>query len=39
MAPKFSGKIAVDIRDATPDWAPYLAPKAEAGAPNVLLIA
>ena len=39
MAPKFNGKIAVDIRDATPDWAPYLAPKAEAGAPNVLLIA
>ena len=39
MAPKFNGKIAVDIRDATPDWAPYLAPKAEAGVPNVLLIA
>jgi arylsulfatase len=39
MPPKFAGKIAVDIRDATPDWAPYLAPKATHSAPNVLLIA
>jgi arylsulfatase len=37
--PEFKGKIALDIRDSTPDWAPYLAPKAVEGAPNVLLIA
>jgi len=39
MAPRFNGKIALDIRDAEPDWAPYLAPKAAEGAPNVLLLA
>ncbi|MFA5884510.1 MAG: arylsulfatase [Acidimicrobiia bacterium] len=39
MAPRFTGKIAVDIRESTPDWAPYLAPKAPDGAPNVLMIA
>ncbi len=37
--PEFKGKIALDIRDSTPDWAPYLAPRAAAGAPNVLFIA
>jgi len=36
---KFSGKIALDIRDSEPDWAPYLAPKAEEGAPNILFVA
>jgi len=35
----FNGKINLDIRDSTPDWAPYLAPKAAQGAPNVLFIA
>ena len=39
MAKNFNGKIAVDIRDSEPDWAPYLAPQAAAGAPNVLMIA
>ncbi|MFN8027466.1 MAG: arylsulfatase [Acidimicrobiia bacterium] len=40
MAKKqFQGKVSLDIRDSTPDWEPYLAPKAKAGAPNVLLIA
>ena len=34
-----TGKIEIDIREATPDWAPYLPPKAADGAPNVLLIA
>lgn len=38
MAPEFKGKIALDIRDSVPDWAPYLSPKAAAGAPNVLMI-
>jgi len=37
--PKFAGKIELDIRDSEPDWAPFLAPKAPAGAPNVLMIA
>jgi arylsulfatase len=36
---KFSGDIALDIRDSTPDWTPFLPPKAPEGAPNVLLIA
>ena len=36
---EFKGKIALDIRDSEPDWAPYLAPKAPDGAPNVLFIA
>ena len=35
----YKGKIAVDIRDSEPDWAPFLAPKAKEGAPNVLFIA
>ena len=39
MAKQFKGKIAVDIRDSTPDWEPYLAPKAPEGAPNVLFLA
>jgi arylsulfatase A-like enzyme len=39
MAKGFQGKIQLDIRDSEPDWAPYLAPKAPKGAPNVLLIA
>jgi arylsulfatase A-like enzyme len=39
MTKPFRGKIAVDIRDSTPDWEPYLPPKAPDGAPNVLFIA
>jgi arylsulfatase A-like enzyme len=39
MAKKFNGKIALDIRDSEPDWAPFLAPKAPEGAPNVLMLA
>lgn len=35
---EFTGTIEVDIRDSVPDWAPYLAPKAPVGAPNVLFI-
>jgi arylsulfatase len=38
VAEKFQGKIALDIRDSVPDWAPYLAPKAPSGAPNVVFI-
>ena len=39
MPKPFKGKIALDIRDSTPDWEPYLAPKAPEGAPNVLFLA
>lgn len=40
MAEKpFKGKIALDVRDSTPDWGPYLAPRAADGAPNVLILA
>ena len=38
MAHDFAGKIELDIRDSVPDWAPFLAPKAPAGAPNVLFV-
>lgn len=38
MPPTFQGKVALDIRDAVPDWTPYLAPRAPEGAPNVLFI-
>ncbi len=39
MPPEFRGKVELDVRDSTPDWAPYLAPKAPDDAPNVLFIA
>jgi arylsulfatase len=39
MSKHFKGKIALDIRDSVPDWEPYLASRAQNGAPNVLLIA
>ena len=39
MTKHFNGRIAVDIRDSEPDWAPYLSPKAPEGAPNVLYLA
>ncbi|MBX7160606.1 MAG: arylsulfatase [Acidimicrobiia bacterium] len=39
MAPSFKGKIALDVRDSEPDWAPFLAPQAPDGAPNILYIA
>ncbi|MGZ8758004.1 MAG: sulfatase-like hydrolase/transferase [Aeromicrobium sp.] len=38
MTEEFAGKIELDVRDSEPDWAPYLAPKAPEGAPNVLFI-
>ena len=39
MARTHHGKIAVDIRDSVPDWAPYLPAQAPENAPNVLIIA
>ena len=38
VTPEFAGKIELDIRDSVPDWAPYLAPKAAEGSPNVVFI-
>ncbi len=38
MAPQWNGKVALDIRDAEPDWAPFVAPQAPHDAPNVLFV-
>ncbi|GAA4206885.1 arylsulfatase [Actinocatenispora rupis] len=38
MATPFTGKIALDVRDSQPDWTPFLARKAPAGSPNVLVV-
>jgi arylsulfatase A-like enzyme len=38
MSVPFKGVINIDVRDSTPDWAPYMAPKAPDGAPNVLIV-
>jgi arylsulfatase A-like enzyme len=35
---RWSGRVAVDIRDSEPDWTPFLQPRAPEGAPNVLMI-
>jgi len=38
MSKQWNGKLSVDIRDATPDWTPFVQPQAPEGAPNVLFI-
>jgi arylsulfatase A-like enzyme len=38
MAKPFTGKINLDIRDSTPDWAAFLPDRAPEGAPNVLVV-
>src|SRR5674476_317037 len=38
MTRPWKGKIALDIREATPDWEPFIQPQAPEGAPNVLMI-
>ena len=38
MPEPWKGKLAVDIRDATPDWTPFVQPTAPENAPNVLFI-
>src|SRR3954471_23715607 len=35
---RWNGRVAVDIRDSEPDWAPFMQPRAPQGAPNVLMI-
>lgn len=38
MAGTFRGVINLDIRDSVPDWAPYEAPTAPPGTPNVVYV-
>ena len=38
MSEPWKGKLAVDIRDATPDWTPFVQPTAPENAPNILFI-
>ncbi len=38
MARQFKGKIALDVRDSTPDWEPFLPARAPEGSPNVLIV-
>ena len=38
MAKQFQGVVNLDIRDSTPDWDPFEAPRAPDGAPNVVYI-
>ncbi|WP_250030235.1 arylsulfatase [Paractinoplanes maris] len=38
MPKQFAGKVSLDVRDSTPDWAPFLAETAPEGAPNVLIV-
>ena len=38
MTKPWKGKIALDIRDAKPDWEPYIQPLAPEGSPNILMI-
>jgi arylsulfatase len=34
----FQGEVSVDVRESSPDWAPYRGATAPAGAPNVLYL-
>lgn len=34
----FKGKIKLDIRDSTPDWAPFMPIQAPKNAPNILIV-
>ncbi|HXY88083.1 MAG TPA: arylsulfatase [Candidatus Acidoferrales bacterium] len=38
MPEQWKGKLAVDVRDATRDWTPFVQPTAPENAPNVLFI-
>jgi arylsulfatase A-like enzyme len=35
---QFKGKIALDVRESVPDWAPFLPKQAPKDAPNILFI-
>lgn len=34
----FRGVVNIDVRDSTPDWAPFQPPVAPAGSPNVVYV-
>ena len=38
MPGKFKGEIKLDVRDSKADWSAFLADKAPAGSPNVLVV-
>jgi arylsulfatase A-like enzyme len=38
MARPFQGSIELDIRSSIPDWRPFVAARAPAGAPNLLFV-
>ena len=38
MTKTWKGKIALDIREAVPDWEPFTQPIAPDGSPNILMI-
>jgi arylsulfatase len=38
VAEPFKGVIKLDVRDSTPDWAPYELTRAPKGAPNILVV-
>jgi arylsulfatase A-like enzyme len=38
MSVPFKGTVNIDIKDSTPDWAPYAQPVPPEGAPSVLYI-
>jgi arylsulfatase A-like enzyme len=38
MSGGFKGTIALDVRDSTPDWEPYVPRRAPEGSPNVLIV-
>ncbi len=38
MPKPFNGVVNVDVRDSTPDWTPFVPPRAPDDAPNVLIV-
>src|SRR3954465_7421964 len=38
MSEPFRGVVNLDIRDSTPDWAPFAQPVAPPGTPNVVYV-
>ena len=38
MSEPFRGVVNLDIRDSTPDWAPFAQPMAPPGTPNVVYV-
>ena len=38
MSDQFQGVVNLDIRDSVPDWAPFEAPRAPQGSPNVVYV-